>query len=451
MPAPREMAETRYVAVGDAEVAYRVVGDGPFDLLYFFGLSSHVDALMDDPRLRPLTDGLASFSRLIFFDRRGTGASDHLARNAMPAWEEWADDVRAVLDAAGSDRDAIFAAQDAGPIASMFAALQPERVSALILVNTSPRYLRADDYPIGMSQDRVDAMVELVGSLWGTEEFLSVINPGRADDAEFVRTAARRLRAAATPHNAAAQLRYIMESLDVRSVLPLIQAPTLVLHTSHNPWVRVDHGRYLADHIPGAKFVEVPGHGVGLDARESALVLEEIVEFLTGERPAVDLDRVLTTVLFTDIVASTEHLTSLGDRRWSTTLDAHERAVREQLRRFRGREINTTGDGFTACFDGPGRAIACATSITQAAHALGIEVRAGLHTGECEVRGDDIAGLTVHVAARIEPLAAPGEVLVSATVKDLVAGSGIEFVDKGDHHLKGIPTTWRLFAVAESA
>jgi class 3 adenylate cyclase len=448
MPAPRETAETKYASVGDADVAYRVAGDGPLDVLYFFGLGSHVELVSDDPQIGSFLDALASFSRVIFFDRRGTGASDHLARNAMPAWEEWADDLRAVLDAAGSERTAIYAGLDAGPIAMMFAALRPERVSSLILSNTTPRYLKADDYPIGMSQARVDAVVGMVGSLWGTEEFIAVVNPERADDAEFVRNEARRLRASATPGNAAAQYRYIMESLDVRSVLPLIQAPTLLLHTSHNPLVRVDHGRYLADHIPGAKFVEVPGHGLGIDA---AVVREEITEFLTGERPAVDIDRVLTTVLFTDIVASTEHLTSLGDRRWSATLDAHERAVREQLRRFRGREINTTGDGFTACFDGPGRAIACATSITQAAHALGIEVRAGLHTGECEVRGDDLAGLTVHVAARIEPLAAPGEVLVSTTVKDLVAGSGIEFADRGEHQLKGIPTTWRLFAVADSA
>ena len=308
MPAPLEMAETKYVAVGDTDVAYRVVGDGPFDVLYFLGLGSHVDLILDDSQDAPLVDALASFSRLIFFDRRGTGASDHLARNAMPAWEEWAEDLRAVLDAAGSDRTAICALLDAGPIAIMFAALQPERVSALILVNTSPRYLRADDYPIGMSQARVDAVVEMVGSLWGTEEFITVVNPGRAEDAEFVRDEARRFRAAATPRNAAAQYRYIMENVDVRSVLPLIQAPTLVLHTSHNPWVRVDHGRYLAEHIPGAKFVEVPGHGIGLDARESAFIIEEVTAFLTGERPVVEVDRVLTTVLFTDIVASTEQL-----------------------------------------------------------------------------------------------------------------------------------------------
>ena len=401
MPAPREMAETRYAPVGEADVAYRVVGDGPFDVLYFYGLGSHVDMITEDPRGAPLWGALARLSRVIFFDRRGTGASDALPRNAMPAWEEWADDLRAVLDAVESDRTAIFAALDAGPIAMMYAALQPERVSALVLCNTSPRYLVADDYPIGLPQARVDAVVEVVGSLWGTKEFMNVVIPERADDEEFVRTEVRRFRAAATPRNAAAQVRYIFENLDVRPVLPLIHAPTLVLHTSQNPLVPIDHGRYLASHIPGARFVELPGVGITFGDGGTALVFEEVAEFLTGERPVVEVDRVLTTVLFTDIVASTEQLASLGDRRWSAMLDAHDRAVRDQLRRFRGQEIKTTGDGFHACFDGPGRAIGCATSITQVARGLGIEVRAGMHTGECEVRGDDLAGLAVHVAARI--------------------------------------------------
>ena len=394
---------------------------------------------------------LASFSRLILFDRRGTGASDGLARNAMPAWEEWADDLRAVLDAAGSERTAILAALDAGPIAIMFAALQPERVSALVLANTSARYLEADDYPIGVPQANVDAVVEMISSVWGTEDFTAVTSAARVYDAEYARTVARRMRASATPRNAAAQYRYILENVDVRSVLPLIQAPTLVLHGSGNPLVPIEHGRYLAEHIPGARFFEFPGVGIGFDDVVSALLLEEIAEFVTGERPVTDVDRVLTTVLFTDIVGSTQQLASVGDKRWSAMLDAHDRAVRDLLRRHRGREINTTGDGFAACFDGPGRGIACATSIAHAARELGIEVRAGLHTGECEIRGDDLAGLAVHIAARIGSLAGPGEVLVSNTVKDLVTGSGIEFVDTGEHELKGIPTSWRLYAVADSA
>ena len=365
----RETAETKYVAVGDADVAYRVIGDGPRDLLYFYGVGSHVDIHLDDPRDGPYLESLASFTRLIFFDRRGTGASDALASDAMPAWEDWADDVRAVLDAVGSDRTAIYAALDAGPIAIMFAALHPERVSSLILANTSARYLEADDYPFGMSQTRVDAVVDVIRSLWGTEKFTSVVNPALADDTAFVRSSARRLRAAATPRSAAAQWRYILENVDVRSVLPQIQAPTLVMHTIHDPMVGIDHSRYLADHIPQATLREVPGVGIGFDDGAGELVFEEIVQFVTGERPVVEVDRVLTTVLFTDIVASTEHLASLGDRRWREKLDAHDRVVREQLHRFRGREIKTTGDGFHACFDGPGRAIGCATSITRGARA----------------------------------------------------------------------------------
>jgi len=451
VPAPPERSETKYVAVGDADVAYRVVGDGSFDLLYCFGLGSHVDMHLDDPRDGQFLRSLASFSRLIFLDRRGTGASDGLARNAMPAWEEWADDLRAVLDAAGSERTAILAALDAGPIAIMFAALHPERVSALMLANTSPRYLEADDYPIGVPQAGVDAVVETIGSLWGTEDFTAATSATRFSDADYARTVARRMRASATPRNAAAQYRYILENLDVRSVLPLIQAPTLVLHGAGNPLVPIEHGRYLADHIPGARFFEFPSVGIGFDDVGSALILDEIAEFVTGERPVTDVDRVLTTVLFTDIVGSTQQLASVGDKRWSAMLDAHDRAIRDLLRRHRGREINTTGDGFAACFEGPGRGIACAASIVQAARELGIEVRAGLHTGECEVRGDDLAGLAVHVAARIGSLAGPGDVLVSSTVKDLVTGSGIEFVDRGERELKGLPTSWRLYAVADPA
>ena len=444
------MSRAQYVSVAGADVAYRVMGSGPADLLYFFGLGSHVESYTDDPDLVSFLDALTSFNRVIFFDRRGTGASDGLASNAMPAWEEWADDLRAVLDVVGSDRTAIYAPLDAGPIAMVFAAMEPERVSRLVLDNTTPRYLEADDYPIGVPHAQVDAIVETLRSLWGTEEFLAITNPRLAEDAEFARSYARRLRASATPSTAAAQYRYILENLDARSVLHLIQAPTLVLHSRHNPLVPIEHGRYLASHIPGAKFVELPTHGLSPGARGLALVVEELAEFLTGERSVVELDRVLTTVLFTDIVGSTEHLASVGDRRWTTTLDAHDRTVREQLRRFRGREIKTTGDGFHACFDRPGRAIACATSITQTARDLGIEVRAGLHTGECEVRGADLAGLAVHIAARIGSLAEPSQVWVSTTVRDLVAGSDLEFVDRGQHELKGLPNSWRLFEVAGS-
>jgi class 3 adenylate cyclase/pimeloyl-ACP methyl ester carboxylesterase len=441
--------ETMYVESGEADVAYTVVGDGPLDLLYFYGLGSHVDLIWDDPLAVRFLDRLASFSRLIFFDRRGTGASDGVARSAIPTLEEWTEDVGAVLDAVGSDRAAIFAALDAGPIAMLFAAMRPERVSTLVLANTSARYLVAEDYPIGMSQNAVDALVEMVGSLWGTPELAHVINPGHAHDTVFAQALARRLRAAATPRTATAQYRYLLGSVDVRSALPLIQAPTLVLHMTQNPVVPFAYGRYLADHIAGAKFVEVPGRGIGWDDGGSDTMVDEVAEFLTGQRPVVEIDRVLTTVLFTDIVGSTERAASLGDHRWRTLLDSHDRAVRELLRRFRGQEIKTTGDGFHATFDGPARAIRCARAIADAARELGIEVRAGLHTGECEIHGNDLAGLAVHIAARVGALAEPGEVLVSSTVKDLVVGSGIDFADRGEHQLKGVPMSWRLFNVRD--
>jgi class 3 adenylate cyclase/pimeloyl-ACP methyl ester carboxylesterase len=441
-----EAPETRYVAVGDADVAYQVVGDGPFDLLYCYGLGSHVDYFWDIPEAAEFLKGLASFSRLLFFDRRGTGASDGVPRAAIPTWEEWTEDVGAVLDAAGSKQTVILGSLDAGPIALLYTALHPERVNALVLLNTSARYMVADDYPIGASHEVVDALVEMLGTLWGTPELVQTVSSSMADDSEYVHVVAKQLRAVATPRTAAAQFGYILRSLDVREALPLIQTPTLVLHVRESPIVPIEHGRYLAEHIAGAVIVELPGGDMGVTS-SSGSVVDEIAQFLTGERPAIEAERILTTVLFTDIVGSTQRVASLGDLRWRSVLDQHDRAVREQLRRFRGREINTTGDGFVACFDGPARAMRCAQTIIEATEKLGIELRVGLHTGECEVRGEDLGGLAVHIAARVGALAAPGEVLVSGTVKDLVAGSGIDFGDRGEHELKGVPGSWKLFAV----
>jgi class 3 adenylate cyclase len=444
----RESHETRYVSVGESDVAYTVYGEGPLDLLYFYGLGSHVDMFWEDEGSARWLSALSAFSRLIFFDRRGTGASGGIAAGATLRWEEWTDDVRAVLDAAGSDKAAIFASLDAGPIAMLFASLHPQRVSALILANTTARFLVDDDYPIGTSQDALDAQIEVIASLWGTPDFGRLTNPAMATDTEFVEGYARRLRAAASPRTAAAQYRYIMERVDVRAALPLIQAPTLVLHTSENPIVPPDHGRFIAEHIAGARFVEVPGRGASLnDGHARTQALEEVSQLLTGARPALVVDRVLTTILFTDIVGSTERAVSLGDARWHELLDAHDQAVRQELHRHRGREVKTTGDGFFVSFDGPARAIRCAQAITAAARALGLEVRAGIHSGECEVRGEDLAGLAVHVAARVGALAGAGEVVVSHTVGDLVAGSGIEFVERGEYELKGVPGVWRLLLV----
>jgi len=436
--------QTRYVEVGGAEVAYQVVGQGPPDLVLVPGWG-HVDLAWEDPLWAAFVERLASFGRVIVADRRGAGASDAIPDTAMPTWEEWADDVRVVLDAARSERAVVLAGDESGPIGLMFTAMQPDRVSGLILANTTARYLRADDYPMGIPPEAVDSVVERFRAAWGTPEGAKLAYPSRANEPEFGHRLAQGMRAIATPRSAAAQFRHMIESLDAREALPLIRVPTLVLHSKDN-WFYSKHVRYLADHIAGSKLVQVPGADTSVAA--SAAALEEIIEFLTGERPEVEVDRILTTLLFTDIVGSTEQAASLGDQRWRSLLDAHDRTVRDHLRRFRGKEINTTGDGFLASFDGPARAIRCALAISGSTRPLGIDLHLGLHTGECEVRGDDLGGLAVHIAARIAPLAAPGEVLVSSTVKDLVAGSGIDFVERGKHQLKGVPGTWRLYRAA---
>ena len=441
-----EAPETRYVAVGDADVAYQVVGEGPIDLLYCSGLGGHIELSWDIPVTAEFLTRLAAFSRLILIDRRGTGASDALSRNAMPTWEEWTEDIVAVLDAVGSKRTAILASLDAGPIAILFTAMHPEIVSTLILHNTSARYMVADDYPIGEASEAIDTLIEVVATGWGTPDFFRLANPSLADDPDTLRAHSKMARSSVTPRSAAAQYDYILRNQDVRHALPLILAPTLVLQVSENPRTSIERGRYLAEHIAGALFVECPAGDISLNSANQ-WAIDEIAEFLTGERPAVEVERILTTILFSDIVGSTAQAASLGDHRWRSLLDAHDKTVREQLRRFRGREINTTGDGFVASFDGPARAIKCAQAITEATGNLGVQVRVGLHTGECEIRGDDLGGLAVHIAARVATLAGTGEVLVSGTVKDLVVGSGIEFAEQGEHELKGVPGSWRLFAV----
>jgi class 3 adenylate cyclase len=436
--------ETQYTAVGEADVAYQVLGDGPRDLLYFSGIGSHIELGWDDPAIADFLRRLASFSRLIYFNRRGTGMSDAVPHNAIPTWEEWTEDIDAVLDAVGSKQTAIFASREGGAISVLYTVAHPERVSALVLHNTAAKYLMADDYPIGASPEALDAVLEVMRTHWATPELSRLVLPD--DDPARVEISAKIRRASVTPRSAVAQYNYMLRSVDVRWALPLIQVPTLVLHNRGQPFLPVEYGRYLADHISGARFVELPGPRTRLPADPTRLV-DEIAEFLTGERPEVEINRILTTVLFTDIVGSTDRAASLGDERWRVLLDGHDRAVREQLRRFRGREINTTGDGFVACFDGPARAIRCAQAITEATSTLGVEMRTGLHTGECEVRGDDLGGLAVHIAARIGALATPDEVFTSGTVKDLVVGSGIEFADRGEHELKGVPGTWRLYRV----
>lgn len=440
-----ELPQTRYVSVGDAQVAYQVVGDGPRDLLWCYGVGSHIDLIWLEPRSRRVLEDLASVGRLILFDRRGVGASDAGRRGQVPTWEELAEDITAVLDAAGSSRTAVMASLEVGPIAILYAAAHPERVTSLVLMNTSARYRKAEDYPIGVEPDAAESILTMLETIWGTEELTRLGSPGLADDAEFHTWTARMNRASATPRSAVTYMRD-WHRIDVRPMLPLINVPTLVVHAADNPMMPVALGRYLADHIPDATMIEVPGADLGHLGHDETIA--DIVEFLTGVRHTPVIDRVLATVLFTDIVGSTERASQLGDRRWRDLIDAHDRAVRRELQHFRGREIHTTGDGVLATFDGPGRAIACACAIRDAVRALDLEVRAGLHTGEIEVRGADVAGVAVHIGARVAATAEAGEVLVSSTVKDLVVGSGIGFDDRGEHTLKGIPGTWRLYAVA---
>jgi pimeloyl-ACP methyl ester carboxylesterase len=387
--------ETRYASVGDAQVAYQVLGEGSPDLLFCYGLGSHIDIGWESPGVPEFWQRMSEICRPIVFDRRGTGGSDappgHLA-----TWEEWAEDIGAVLDAVGSTDAVLHAELDAGPSAMLFAALHPERVKALILVNTAARYQAADDYAIGVAPEAVGAFVDLIAQSWGAPEWIELVSPGLRGDADAIRTNTRILRASATPQTAAHYYDYILRQLDVRQALPLIQSPTLVLHRRDNPLVPAELTQYLVDHIDGARMVELPGADLAVPSMDR---FEEIAEFLTGARPAIDIESVLTTVLFTDIVGSTQQAAFLGDKRWLARLDSHDRVVRDQLQRFRGQEIKTTGDGFMASLDGPARAVRCAQSIVEANKQLGIEIRAGLHTGECQVKGRDLGGISVHIAA----------------------------------------------------
>ena len=445
--ATMDIPETKYVTVGGAQVAYQIAGVGPEDLVFCHALGWQLDLSWQVPFGTEFIGRLRSVRRVIDFDRRGSGASDPVPLGAIPTWEELAEDLTAVLDDVESERTAVMGVVETGPIALLFAAMHPERVSHVVLMSTAARLMAADDYQFGLSSDAIDTLVEMMAATWGTDDFIRLTNPepSRADDAELIAAYARMSRASATPRSAAAQYDYVLRNVDVRSFLPLVQAPTLVLQPTESPLMPREHGRYLVEHLPNAALVEWPGAGLGppdFDATAS-----DIIEFLTGERP-VEVNRILATVLFTDIVGSTECAASVGDQRWRSVLDAHDRAVREQLRRFKGQEIKTTGDGFVVSFDGPARAIRCAQAINEAMRIVGIDVRMGLHTGECEVRGTDLGGLAVHIAARIGALAMSQEILVSSTLKDLVIGSGIEFTERGQHDLKGVPGPWSLFAVA---
>ena len=442
-----EVAETRYVKSGDVNIAYQVVGDGPFDLIHVPMFVSNLELQWEDPAERRYFERLASFCRLIMFDKRGTGLSD---RVAVATLEERMDDLRAVMDDAGSQRAAVFGSSEGGALSVLFTATYPERVSALVLYGAYPRMASAADYPDGMPEEILPDLLRDMEENWGRGHggglFIHALTPDRADDPAWQKAHGRWERLSASPGAAVALLQMIFE-IDIRPLLSTIRVPTLVMHRTAD-FAHAFGSRYMGAHIPGAKVVELPGSDYFPYLGDQDAILDEIEEFLTGVRPVHVPDRALVTVLFTDIVSSTERASALGDDVWTRTLDRHDALVAREVERHRGRRINTTGDGMLATFDGPGRAVRCAQAICEEVQSLGIEVRAGLHTGEIELRGADIGGIAVHIGQRVSTLAGPGEVLVSSTVKDLVAGSGIAFADRGSQVLRGVPDEWRVFAVA---
>ncbi len=442
-----EAPETRYARNGDYSVAYQLVGEGEIDLVYLPGFASHLEAFWEQPAYSAFLRRLASFSRLVLIDRLGTGMSDRLPPDRAATLEQRMDDILTVIDTVGIEKAAILGWSEATIPCSMFAATHPERTSALITYGGLPRALDADDYPWGFPAEAYDEFLEAIIEEWGINlPTLALWAPSRMDMPGEQEWFARYGRMAASPGAAAALFRSFRDT-DIRHVLPTIRVPTLIIHRTDDTLVQVEHSRYMAERIPGAKLVELPGEDHLWWFGDQDEIVDEIQEFLTGRRAVAQPDRVLATVLFTDIVSSTERAAELGDRRWRELLEGHEAIVRRELDRHRGHEVKQTGDGFLATFDGPARAISCARTIATAVRPLGIEVRAGLHTGECEVMNGDVGGIAVHTGARVSAEAGPGEVLVSSTVRDLVAGSGIGFEDRGTRELKGVPGEWRLYAV----
>ena len=436
--------KTRYAKSGDVHIAYQVVGDGRLDLVYAPPWIGNMELFWEEPSCARFLKRLASFSRLILFDKRGTGSSDRSVE--IPIIEQQIDDLTSVMDSVGSERAALLGASEGGSLCTLFAATHPERTSALILCGAVATTRWSPETPWALTRETFETWIQTVGREWGGPLAIELFAPSVAHDQRFRDWWARLLRLAASPAAAIALLR-MLDEIDVRPVLPTIRVPTLVLQCTGDRIVNVENGRYLGRHIPNAKYVELPGADHFPYVGDTDAILAEIEEFLTGARHAPEADRVLATVLFTDIVGSTAHAAGMGDQRWRDLLGSYQALVRGELARSRGREVKTLGDGFLATFDGPARAIRCACAIRDSVRPLGIEIRAGLHTGECELMDDDVGGIAVHIGARVASSAAPSEVLVSSTVKDLVAGSGLRFADRGTHHLHGVPGEWRLFAV----
>jgi class 3 adenylate cyclase/pimeloyl-ACP methyl ester carboxylesterase len=440
-----EVPRTQFAKLGRDRIAYQVLGEGPVDLLLVPAIGDALDVRWEYPPYASQMRRLASFSRLIMLDRRGVGASDPVSLEALPSMEEWADDALAVLDAVGSERAALLAVNDAGPTALMFAATRPDRTHSLILFNSSVTPL------LSQTPEVMEALFSFMEEHWGTEENAVVGAPHLADDPVYMRWVTKNMRLSCSPREAGAYMRHL-STTDVSAVLPTIRVPTLVLHRQDTPYMTVEQGRYLAEQIPGARFIVVPGSGLMLYLKPHAQLLDHIEEFVTGTAPATDTDRALATILFTDFVGSTEQASALGDRRWKALLESHDAVAKTVIDQHGGRLVRSTrstGDGVLATFDGPGRAIRCASALRDALIPLNITIRAGLHTGEVELRGDDIGGIAVHVAARVLEQAGANELLTSSAVPLLVAGSGIEFEDRGEHELKGISGTVRLYAVED--
>ena len=440
--------QTRYARAPDGvSIAYQTFGDGPRDLVWVPGWVSHLEANWDEPTLVQFFEGLAAFSRLILFDKRGTGLSDRVPEAALPTLEQRISDVLTVCDAVGSGHASLIGISEGAPMCVLYAATYPQRTTSIVLLGGYARRLNDVDYTVGLSPEQFEGWVGEVADNWGSPVGVADRAPSMANDPQFREAWARYLRLAASPAAVVALVR-MNAQIDVRSILGSIRVPTLVLHRVGDRTIPIGAGRYLAAHIPGAKLVELPGEDHVPWLGDAEGVLGEIEEFLTGVRHRTGHDQVLATVLFTDIVDSTRRAAELGDQAWADLLLAHHGRVREQLARDGGREMGTAGDGFLAIFDGPARAVRCALSLVERIHALGIEIRAGVHVGEVDLGADDVRGLAVHIGARIAALAGPGEVLVSRTVKDLVAGSGLMFEPRGSHVLKGVPDEWQVYSAA---
>jgi pimeloyl-ACP methyl ester carboxylesterase len=440
---------TRYTKSGNLNIAFQVVGNGPVDLVYVQGWVSHIDMLWEDPKIADFLTKLSSFSRLILFDKRGTGLSDRVSETST--LEERMDDIRSVMDAVGSERAVLFGHSEGGTVSLLFAATYPQRTVALVTFGVFAKRKYSIDYPWAPKDEEREQFYKAIEEEWGNAQMMGLewIMPSLENDKNYFEWFAGYLRSAASPGAALALARMNTEA-DVTNILSSIKVPALILHRTNDKDSKVEEGQYIANRIPNAKFVELPGEDHLFWVGNTYSVIAEIEEFITGVRPINDFDRVLSTILFTDIVSSTQHLSKKGDKKWMEILEAHNQIVRRELIKFNGKEIKSTGDGFLATFDGPSRAVRCAEAIRNAVEILDIEITAGIHTGECEIiDGNDIGGLAVHVAARVLSKAARSQILITLTVKHLLGGTGLEFTDIGEVSLKGIDEKYRLFALQD--